>query len=107
MFEYGKKNISVLNQGYFTQANDLKHMESRQNLKRGSVLTPYNTRPSEMVKSGQNVTLTLNYKGINIRASGKALQSARMGQLVKVRNLQSRKIVEGVVSGEGQVKVNL
>jgi flagella basal body P-ring formation protein FlgA len=35
------------------------------------------------------------------------LQSARMGQLVKVRNLQSRKIVEGIVSGEGQVKVNL
>jgi flagella basal body P-ring formation protein FlgA len=107
MFEYRKKNISVLNQGYFTQATDLIHMESKRNLKRGSVLTPYNTRPSEMVKSGQNVTLTLNYKGINIKASGTALQSARMGQLVKVRNLQSRKIVEGIVSGEGQVKVNL
>lgn len=107
MFKYGKRNISLLNQGYFTQANDLEYMESRQNLKRGSVLTPNNTRPSEMVKSGQNVTLILNYKGINIRTSGKALQSARMGQLVKVRNLQSRKIVEGIVSGEGQVKVNI
>lgn len=107
MFKYGKRNISLLNQGYFTQAGDLKYIESRQNLKRGSVLTPNNTRPSEMVKSGQNVTLILNYKGINIRTSGKALQSARMGQLVKVRNSQSRKIVEGIVSGEGLVKVNI
>lgn len=107
MLKYGKRNISLLNEGYFTQANDLEHMESRQYLKRGGVLTPNNTRPSEMVQSGQNVTLILNYKGINIRTSGKALQSARMGQLVKVRNSQSQKIVEGIVSGEGLVKVNL
>jgi flagella basal body P-ring formation protein FlgA len=107
MVEYGKRNISLLNQGYYTQSNDLKYMESRQNLKRGGVLTPNNTRPSETVKSGQNVTLVLNYKGINIRTSGKALQSARMGQLVKVRNSQSQKIVEGIVSGEGLVEVNL
>ena len=107
MFKYEKRNISLLHQGYFTQTHDLKNMESRRNLKRGSVLTQNNIRPSEMVKSGQNVTLILNYKGISIKTSGKALQSARMGQLVKVRNSQSRKIVEGIVSGEGQVKVNI
>ncbi len=60
-----------------------------------------------MVKSGQNVTLILDYKGINIRTSGKALRSAGMGQLVKVRNSTSQKIVEGIVTGEGLVKVNL
>jgi flagella basal body P-ring formation protein FlgA len=107
MLKYEKRNISLLNQGYFTQINDLKHTESRRNLKRGSVLTQNNTRPSEMVKSGQNVTLILDYKGINIRTSGKALQSARMGQIVKVRNSKSQKIVEGIVAGEGLVKVNL
>lgn len=107
MFKFDKRNISLLNQGYFTQGNDLKHMESRRNLKRGSVLTPNNIRPSNMVKSGQNVTLILNYKGISIKTSGQALQSARMGELVKVRNTQSRKIVEGIVSGEGRVKVNI
>jgi flagella basal body P-ring formation protein FlgA len=107
MLKYEKRNISLLNQGYFTQINDLKHTESRRNLKRGSVLTQNNTRPSEMVKSGQTVTLILDYKGINIRTSGKALQSARMGQIVKVRNSKSQKIVEGIVAGEGLVKVNL
>jgi flagella basal body P-ring formation protein FlgA len=30
-----------------------------------------------------------------------------MGQLVKVRNSTSQKIVEGIVTGEGLVKVNL
>jgi flagella basal body P-ring formation protein FlgA len=107
MLEYAKKDIALLNQGYFIQKDHLKNKESRLNLKRGSVLTPNNTRPSDIVKSGQNVTLILDYNGINIRASGKALQSARMGQLIKVRNSQSQKIVEGIVSGEGLVKVSL
>ena len=106
MLEYKKRNISLLNQGYFTQFNDLKNRESRRNLRRGSILTLNNTRLSEMVKSGQHVTLVLNYKGINIRTSGKALQSARIGQPVKVRNSQSQKIIEGIVDGEGLVKVN-
>jgi flagella basal body P-ring formation protein FlgA len=107
MLTYEKRNISLLNEGYFTQTKDLNHTESRRNLRRGSVLTQNNTLQSKMVKSGQNVTLILDYKGINIRTSGKALRSARMGQLVKVRNSTSQKIVEGIVTGEGLVKVNL
>jgi len=107
MLTYEKRNISLLNEGYFTQTKDLNHTEARRNLRRGSVLTQNNTLQSKMVKSGQNVTLILDYKGINIRTSGKALRSARMGQLVKVRNSKSQKIVEGIVAGEGLVKVNL
>jgi flagella basal body P-ring formation protein FlgA len=107
MLIYEKRNISLLNEGFFTQVNDLKHTESKRNLRRGSVLTQNNTRPSEMVKLGQSVTLILDYKGISVRTSGRALQSARIGQLVKVRNSKSQKIVEGVVFGEGLVKINL
>ena len=107
MLEHVKKNIALLNQGYFIQKGRLKNTESKLNLKRGSVLTANNTRPSDLVKTGQNVTLILDYNGINIRTSGRALQSAKMGQLIKIRNTQSHKIVEGIVSGIGLVKVNL
>lgn len=107
MLEHAKKNIALLYQGYFIQKGHLKNTEARLNLKRGSVITDNNIRPSNLVKSGQNVTLILDYNGINIRTSGKALQSAKMGQLIKVRNTQSHKIVEGIVSGVGLVNVNL
>ncbi|MFT5739672.1 MAG: flagella basal body P-ring formation protein FlgA [Gammaproteobacteria bacterium] len=49
----------------------------------------------------------MKYKGIEIKSSGQALQSASLGQLVKVRNNQSQKIVEGVVSGDSQVQVRI
>lgn len=107
LVEYRKSNISRLSSGYYARDKSLKNLEAKRNLARGTILTPANLRPRLMVKSGQQVTLILNYKGLSIRSSGKALQSARIGQMVKVRNTQSRKIVEGVVAGESLVKVNL
>jgi flagella basal body P-ring formation protein FlgA len=44
---------------------------------------------------------------MQIRSTGEALQSASLGEVIKVRNTQSLKIVEGVVSGEAQVRVSL
>lgn len=105
--KFEKNNVSSLSSGYYTHSDDLQFLEAGRNLKRGEILTPRNLKPRMMVKSGQKVTLILDYKGIQIRSSGHALRSARIGQVVKVRNSQSRRIVEGIVSGEGQVKINI
>jgi flagella basal body P-ring formation protein FlgA len=105
--KFEKNNVSRLNRGYYTRSDDLQFLEVSRNLKRGVILTPGNLKPRMMVKSGQTVTLILNYKGIQIKSSGQALRSARMGQIVKVRNNQSQRIVEGIVSGEAQVKINI
>ena len=105
--KFEKNNVSRLSSGYYTRADDLRFLEAGRNLKRGSILTPRNLKPRMMVKSGQKVTLILDYKGIQIKSSGHALRSARIGQIVKVRNSQSQRIVEGIVSGEAQVKISI
>ncbi len=104
---YQKQNISRLNNGYYSRNDDLSDLEVRRNLKRGAILTPASLRPRLMVKSGQQVTLVLDYKGLQIKSSGQALQSARRGEVIKVRNNQSKRIVEGIVSGEARVRVNI
>ncbi len=107
LVKYQKSNISRLSSGYYTRGKNLENLEASRNLARGALLTPANLRPRLMVRSGQQVTLILNYKGLSIRSSGKALQSARIGQVVKVRNNQSHKIIEGIVSGEALVRVHI
>ncbi len=102
-----KKNISRLNSGYYSQSDSLLELEVKRNIKRGTILTPMSLQPRLLVKSGQRVTLLLNYKGLHIKSSGQALQSARRGEVVKVRNNQSNRIVEGIVSGEAQVRINI
>ena len=102
-----KQNISRLNYGYYAKQAALGQLQVRRNLTRGTVLTPSNLVPRLLVRSGQQVTLLLAYKGIQIKSSGLALRSASLGERVKVRNSQSGKVVEGVVSGESQVRISI
>ena len=104
---YEKRNISRLNNGYFSRDIEAQQLEARRNLARGTILTPANLLPRMLVRSGQQVTLLLDINGIVVKSTGQALQSARLGQVVRVRNSQSSRIVEGVVSGEALVKVGI
>lgn len=104
---FQKHNIARLKNGYYSKHSALHQLEARRNLARGTILTPSNLSPLLLVRSGQQVTLVLDYRGLQIKSTGKALRSARMGQLVKVRNSQSQKIVEGVVAGEGLVRISI
>jgi flagella basal body P-ring formation protein FlgA len=102
-----KTRVSNLHQGYFTSANQLRLMQAARNLKTGTILTPANLVPRTLVESGQRITIVLNIQGLTVKTTGLALQSASLGQLIKVRNLQSSRVVEAVVSGAAEVTVAL
>ena len=104
---YEKRNVARLNNGYYTKTSALGELEARRNLSRGTVLSPANLSPRLLVRSGQQVTLVLNYRGLQIKSTGQALQSASLGEVVRVRNSQSMRVVEGVVAGEATVRVSL
>jgi len=104
---YQKTNISRLHKGFYTRDNALAQLQARRNIPRGSILSPSNLSARLLVRSGQRVTLILEYKGIRIKSSGQALQSASLGQRIQVRNSQSKKIVEGTVTGDSLVRVNI
>jgi flagella basal body P-ring formation protein FlgA len=104
---FQKHNIARLKNGYYSRDSNLDQLAARRNLVPGTVLTSANVSPRLLVRSGQQVTLVLDYNGLQIRSSGEALRSASLGEVVRVRNSQSRKVVEGIVSGEGQVRINL
>lgn len=104
---FEKQNVVRLKNGYFTRQNPLQQLQAGRNLARGAVLTPKNLAPRLLVRAGQQVTLVLSFNGLQVKSTGKALQSARLGEIVRVRNSQSLKIVEGVVSGDGLVQVSI
>ncbi|MGQ0621255.1 MAG: flagellar basal body P-ring formation chaperone FlgA [Panacagrimonas sp.] len=73
----------------------------------GSVLTAGALMPVRLVKRGQAVTLIGRSGRFQIRAQGKALGDASAGQLIRVENLSSRRVVEGEVNADGTVQVGL
>ncbi len=58
-----------------------------------------------IVRRGQEVTLVVQVGGIEVRAAGRALQDAGSGARLKVENVSSQKVVEGVAESSGIVEV--
>jgi flagella basal body P-ring formation protein FlgA len=71
----------------------------------GTALTVDMLAPDVLVRRGQQVTLLASSDLVEIRARGEALSEGRADERVRVRNLTSLKVVEGVVESEHVVRV--
>lgn len=58
-----------------------------------------------LVKNHQQVRMVVRLGSLRVTAVGEALQDGQSGQLVRIRNIDSKKIVSGKVIGEGVVEV--
>lgn len=65
----------------------------------------YIQKPVLVNKNGL-VTIILSSKMMTLTAQGKALQSGSRGDTVQVKNVQSDKLVEAIVTGTGEVSVS-
>jgi flagella basal body P-ring formation protein FlgA len=73
----------------------------------GAILTNQQLVASKAVQRGQSVTLIADAGGIAVRMAGRALSDGLMNQRVKVQNLSSGKIVEGIARSEQTVEIIL
>jgi flagella basal body P-ring formation protein FlgA len=71
----------------------------------GAFLTNQQLVASKAVQRGQSVTLVADLGGMSVRAAGKALGDGLVNQRVRVQNLSSGKIVEGIARSEQIVEI--
>ncbi len=71
----------------------------------GTPLTVDMFTSDPVVRRGQDVTLVVQVDGIEVRAAGRALQDAHAGARIKVENISSQRIVEGVAESSDTVVV--
>jgi flagella basal body P-ring formation protein FlgA len=62
---------------------------------------------AKAVQRGQSVTLVADLGGMSVRTAGRALSDGLVNQRVKVQNLSSGKIVEGIARSEQVVEIIL
>ena len=91
--------------GYVTDLSELARATLRHPLPAGAVLTSMDLLPDFMVRQGEQVTLVASIDGIQVRASGLALQAGRYGALIRVQNATSAKVIQGVVASDRVVDV--
>ena len=90
---------------FVASADELAGRPVRRPLPAGATLAADALNPLLLIHRGQSVTLAAAFGGIDVRAPGQALADAGPGALVRVRNLDSLKIIEGVAESDGVVRV--
>ena len=73
----------------------------------GAFLTNQQLVAAKAVQRGQSVTLVADLGGMSVRMAGKALSDGFINQRVRVENLSSGKIVEGIARSEQVVEIVL
>lgn len=104
--EYDVVEISETLNGLPVFITDIVGMEARVNFYAGRPISLNDIAPPAILERNQMVTMIFNTGLLNIAVEGRVLARAGVGEVVRVMNLNSRKIVFGKVLLNGTVEVN-
>jgi len=80
-------------------------MQMRRAMRAGQALRTLDLAKADLVSRDQGITLIYEAPGIYLTGRGKALEAGTKGDTVNVLNLQSKRTVQGIVIGPGQVAI--
>lgn len=91
---------------YLWDVSLLKGARTRQSIGAGRPIALLDLERTQVVRAGSVVTIVAVVNGLAIEAKGMALQRGNRGDIIKVRNLSSKKILSGRVAGVGRVEID-
>lgn len=106
-FQRELRDLSRLGQDYLTDPKHLLGQVLTRPIAPGRPFRAHFLRPPKVVARGERVTLVARAGGVEVRVRGEALEDAGLGETVRVRNLRSKRVVEGRVRAGGEVEVGL
>ncbi len=100
-----RRDLTLLPPGFFNAATDAVGLTAARPIAGGAILTNQLLLGTPAVRRGQTVTLVANAGGISVRTNGRALTDGFVNQRVKVQNLSSGKIIEGIARSDQTVEI--
>ena len=91
--------------GTFAKISDLVGLEARVVLYQGRPISISDVGPAAIIERNQSVTIVYSTGSLKITATGRALARGGVGETLKVMNSESRNIVFGMVTNDGNILV--
>jgi flagella basal body P-ring formation protein FlgA len=98
-------DISELPLGFLDDPSIAVGLTASRPIPGGAFITNQQLVAAKAVQRGQSVTLVADAGGMSVRMAGKALSDGLVNQRVKVANLSSGKVVEGIARSEQVVEI--
>lgn len=87
------------------KADEVAGLAARNNLRAGQPLRSADLMKPEVVRKGDMVLLQYEVPGIMLTMRGQAQDNGAEGDIVNVLNVNSKRVIQGVVTGPGRVSV--
>ena len=99
------RDLTGLPPGYLDSPRIAIGLTAGRPLAQGQILTNQMLLGTEAVQRGQLVSLVAKIGGISVRMAGRALADGFVNQRVRVENLSSGKVVEGIARADHTVRI--
>ena len=104
-FEIKRVEITSLREQPVQKIDLMPAYRLKRNLSRGNILTLRSIEPVPDIDVGREVSILFNDRLFQISAPGRALQAGSVGDIVKVKNLSSGRIVRARVIDKNTVSI--
>lgn len=102
-----KRNVATLNRGYFTRPDDVIGKIAKTPINREQVITLNSLTSPKLVQRGKSVTIIAKSDTVTVKMNGYAMSDGHQGELIKVKNLRSQRIIEAEVVDDNLVRVSM
>jgi flagella basal body P-ring formation protein FlgA len=106
-FDLMPRRLPGLTTDYVTKPSMLTGQRLRQAISSGEALSLEALTPSNLIHRGQQVTLIAGAGDFQVRMNAVALSDGRLSDRIRVQNLSSQRVVEGIVRSDRVVEVPL
>lgn len=96
-------NIAKARRGYYNRQDEVIGMAAKRRIRAGQTITPALLEQAMAVKRGQPVKIVASNEGIEASTSGEALGDGQPGEVIRVRNTRSGKVIDAKVLEAGVV----
>lgn len=95
--------LSKLGRGFYHRAEEVIGLGAKRRIRADQLLTPALLGEALLVRRGQQVKIQASQDGISASTLGEALDNGQRGEVIRVRNLSSEKVIKAKVLDEGVV----
>ena len=102
-----ERDISQINQGYLTSLDQAIGQKLTRPVVTDQVLTLVHLEQAEVIRKGDQVVISASSGALNVKMPGEALSNGGMSEQIRVKNLNSNRVIKARVTAPGQVEVAL
>lgn len=102
-----KKKIKGSVSDILTSLDSISGMRSKRSIRAGTILTTGMLEPIPVISRGDLIPIFVEFGSVIVKAQGKALEDGRIGESIKVVNVNSNKRLTGLITEKKNVRIIL